>query len=82
MVIESGQVPKKGSNLGKYQKNLGEYRKIVEFGRVPEEGRIWESTKKGRIQVSIEKGSNLGEYRKRVKSGQVPKKGRIRESAG
>ena len=35
---------------------------------------------KGRISVSIGKGSNQCEYRKMVESGRVPRKGRIRAS--
>ena len=61
--VKSGQVPKKGSNLGKYQRRVqASTERVIEFGQVPEEsGRVPE---KGRIQASTKKGSNQSEYQK------------------
>ena len=37
-VIESGQVPNKGSNLGKYQRRVQAItERVIESGKVPEE---------------------------------------------
>ena len=66
-MVESGRVPGKGRIRASIEKlsrgvpekgsNLCKYRKMVEFGRVPEKGES--------VQLSK---NNLGEYRKRVES--------------
>ena len=79
----SERVPKDGRICMSTEKwlNLGEYRKMVESGRVPGKGGIRASTlklsgpirKNGRIGVSTEKLLNPGEYRQKVESVRVPK---------
>ena len=56
-----------------------EYRKMVESGRVPGNGRIRLSIEKLSRRVP-QKRSNQCEYRKIVESQRVPEKGRIRPS--
>ena len=74
--VESVRVSK--NCPGEYRKgsNLFEYRKMVDFGRVPGKGGIRAKIEKlsrrvpekGRICMSIEKYWNPGEYREKVES--------------